>query len=47
MYSYININELVIETKTYLKLQKVCKHYYYKHEYDLLGSGWQRISHTI
>ena len=22
MYSYININELVIETKTYLKLQK-------------------------
>lgn len=46
MYSYININELVIDTMTYLKLRKIYTHYC-NHEFDLLGSGWQHISYNM
>ena len=42
MYSYINVNEIQIDSNTANKLRTVYKRYQ-NHEFDLLGSGYIRI----
>ena len=46
MYSYIDVNNIQIDSVTVDKLRKVYKRYQ-NHEFDLLGSGYVRICYGM
>lgn len=46
MYSFINRNDIVIDTENLSKLKQFCR-LYRKHIFDLLGSGFIKINYGL
>lgn len=46
MYSFININEIMIDASCREKLRTLCD-LYMQHRFDLLGSGFVKLDYNI